>query len=175
MPIERWITTFNATNWRISTFNGALLACWFIPSWTIAVFSIVASPIRGFYERPHVSVALYLSDYLQVAAIDIERFAWLLALGKITVIAFFAVFLVQITRPAIRNSGGCDEALAIALGIGCLIDFISMGMASKVGESAALRLHAAELLMLLGTGIVLLVERPVPVERADLALQEPNS
>jgi hypothetical protein len=33
-------------------------------------------------------------------------------------------------------------------------------MASHVGETQALRLHATELLMLLGTGIVLLVERP---------------
>ena len=31
-------------------------------------------------------------------------------------------------------------------------------MASQVGETAALRLHATELLMLLGTAIVLLVE-----------------
>ena len=33
-------------------------------------------------------------------------------------------------------------------------------MASQVGETQALRLHATELLMLLGTAIVLLVERP---------------
>jgi hypothetical protein len=33
-------------------------------------------------------------------------------------------------------------------------------MASKVGETQALRLHATELLMLLGTAVVLLVERP---------------
>jgi hypothetical protein len=35
-----------------------------------------------------------------------------------------------------------------------------MVMASQVGEIAALRQHATELLMLLGTAIVLLVERP---------------
>jgi hypothetical protein len=34
-------------------------------------------------------------------------------------------------------------------------------MASQVGEAAARQLHATELLMLLGTAIVLLVERPV--------------
>jgi hypothetical protein len=33
-------------------------------------------------------------------------------------------------------------------------------MASQVGEAAAMRLHATELLLLLGTAIVLLVERP---------------
>jgi hypothetical protein len=33
-------------------------------------------------------------------------------------------------------------------------------MASQVGETAALKLHATELLLLLGTAIVLLVERP---------------
>jgi hypothetical protein len=35
-----------------------------------------------------------------------------------------------------------------------------MIMASQVGEAAALKLHATELLILLGTAIVLLVERP---------------
>ena len=44
--------------------------------------------------------------------------------------------------------------------IGSLISFASMVMASQVGETAALRLHATELLLLLGTAIVLLVERP---------------
>ena len=48
----------------------------------------------------------------------------------------------------------------MALAIGSVISFASMLMASQVGETAALRLHATELLMLLGTAIVLLVERP---------------
>jgi len=70
------------------------------------------------------------------------------------------VFLVFIARASIRKAGGCDEALAVALAIGSVISFASMLMASQVGEIAALRLHATELLMLLGTAIVLLVERP---------------
>jgi len=168
-----------STNWRISTFNGALLAAYFVPTWAIVACRIAVSPVHGFYERPNVSVALYLNDWLHVAATDLTRFAWLLALGKLTVVAFFAVFLVQITRPSIRKTGGCDEALAIALGIGSLISFLSMAMASQVAETAALRLHATELLLLLGTGIVLLVERPAR-ERAqvdgtgDLSFQQPQ-
>ena len=109
---------------------------------------------------PNISVALFVSDHLQLAAMTTVRLAWLLALGKLTVVAFFAIFLVFITRAAIRKTGGCDEALAMALAIGSVISFASMVMASQVGETAALRLHATELLMLLGTAIVLLVERP---------------
>jgi hypothetical protein len=174
MSTERWIGTFNATNWRISTFNGALLAAYFVPTWAIVACRIAVSPVHGFYERPNVSVALYLNDWLHVAAADLTRFAWLLALGRLTVAAFFIVFLVQITRPAIRKAGECDEALGIALGIGGLISFACMVMASQVGETAALRLHATELMLLLGTGIVLLVERPVQAEGANLALQQPQ-
>jgi hypothetical protein len=150
-----------ATNWRISSFNGALLAAYFIPTWAIIAFKIVISPIHGLYERPSISVALFVSDHLQLAAMTTVRFAWLLALGRMTVVAFFAIFVVFLTRAAIRKTGGCDEALAMALAIGSLISFASMAMASQVGETAALRLHATELLMLLGTAIVLLVERPV--------------
>ncbi|HEV7878236.1 hypothetical protein [Bradyrhizobium sp.] len=149
-----------STNWRISTFNGALLAAYFVPTWTIVAFKIMISPIHGFYERPNIAVALFVSDHLQLAAMGAVRFAWLLALGKLTVVAFFALFLVFITRASIRKTGGCDEALGMALVIGSLISFASMVMASQVGETAALRLHATELLMLLGTAIVLLVERP---------------
>jgi hypothetical protein len=149
-----------STNWRISSFNGALLAAYFIPTWTIVAFRIMISPIHGLYERPNVSVALFISDYLQLAATTTVRAAWLLALGKLTVVAFFVVFLVFIARASIRKTGGCDEALGMALAIGSVISFASMVMASQVGETAALRLHATELLMLLGTAIVLLVERP---------------
>jgi hypothetical protein len=168
--------SINSTNWRISTFNGALLAAYFIPTWTIVALKIMISPIHGLYERPNISVALFMSDHLQLAGLTAIRFAWLLALGKLTVAAFFAIFVALITRPAIRKAGGCDEALALALGIGSIISFASMAMASMVGESAALRLHATELMMLLGTAIVLLVERPAEAGAgaADLSLQEPQ-
>ena len=149
-----------STNWRISSFNGALLAAYFIPTWTIIAFKIMVSPIHGLYERPNISVALFISDHLQLAALNTVRFAWLLALGKLTVVAFFALFVVLLTRASIRRTGGCDEALGIALAIGSLISFASMVLASQVGESAALRLHATELLLLLGTAIVLVIERP---------------
>jgi hypothetical protein len=149
-----------STNWRISSFNGALLAAYFIPTWTIVAFKIMISPIHGLYERPNISVGLFISDHLQLTAINTVRVAWLLALGKLTVVAFFAVFLVLIARASIRKAGGCDEALGMAIAIGSLISFASMVMASQVGETQALRLHATELLMLLGTAIVMLVERP---------------
>ena len=176
MSAKRWISTFNATNWRISTFNGALLAAYFIPTWTIVACRIIVSPIHGLYERPNISVALFMSDYLQLSALTTVRFAWLLALGKLTVVAFFAIFVVFITRAPVRKAGGCDEALGIALTIGSIISFVSMILASQVGETAALRLHATELLMLLGTAIVLLVERPVQADvgSPDLSLQQPE-
>jgi hypothetical protein len=176
MSANRWISTFNATNWRISTFNGALLAAYFIPTWAIVACRIIVSPIHGFYERPNISVALFVSDHLHLAAMSTVRFAWLLALGKLTVVAFFALFVVFISRAAIRKTGGCDEALGMALTIGSIISFVSMILASQLAETAALRLHATELLMLLGTAIVLLVERPAQAGAvaADLSLQQPQ-
>src|ERR1700709_532291 len=111
------------SNWRISSFNGALLAAYFIPSWTIIAFRIIVSPIHGLYERPNISLALFVSDHLQLAGIATVRFAWLLALGGMRVVAFFAVFLVFLTRPAIRKSGGGNEPLAMALAIASVISF----------------------------------------------------
>ena len=165
-----------STNWRISSFNGALLAAYFVPTWTIIAFRIMVSPVHGLYEQPNVSAALFISDHLQLAAATTIRFAWLLALGRLTVVGFFAIFLIFITRPSIRKAGGCDEALAVALAIGSVISLGGMVMASQVGEPAALRLHATELLMLLGTAIVMLTEPPaqtaprVPRPASDLSL-----
>jgi hypothetical protein len=169
-----------STNWRISSINGALLAAYFIPTWTIVAFRIMTSPIHGLYEQPSVSVALFVSDHMQLAASTTVRLAWLLVLGRLTVVAFFSVFLVFTTRASIRKTGGGDEALVMALAIGGTISFASMVMASQVGEAGALRLHATELLMLLGTAILLLVEAPAlsPIDRnatpADLSPQQPQ-
>jgi hypothetical protein len=166
------------SNWRISSFSGALLAAYFIPAWTKIAFAIMISPIHGLYERPNISMALFASDHLNLTGMATVRFAWLLALGRMTVVAFFAIFLVFITRASTRKSGGCDEALGMALGIGSVMSFAGVLMASQVGEAAALRMHAAELLMLLGTVIVMLVERPAPkpasvsVPSGDLSLQQ---
>jgi hypothetical protein len=161
------------TNWRISSFNGVLLAAYFIPTWIMVAFKIMISPVHGLYERPNIAVGLFISDHLHLAAVSTVRMAWLLALGKLTVAAFFAIFLVLLSRPNIRKAGGCDEPLAMAITIGSVISFASMLMASQVGETAALRLHATELLMLLGTAIVLLVERPAKPQ-AELALEHPQ-
>jgi hypothetical protein len=149
-----------STNWRISSFSGALLAAYFIPTWTIIAFNMMVSPIHAFFDRPNVSVAFFISDYLHLAAGGMIRAAWLLALGRLTVVLFFTVFLVLLSRPAIRRAGGANEALGMALGIGSVISFAAMLMASQVGEVAARQMHATELLMMLGTVIVLLVERP---------------
>jgi hypothetical protein len=149
-----------ATSWRISSFNGVLLAAYFIPTWTIIAFNIMASPVHGLFDRPSIAVALFISDHLHLTSVGAVRAAWLLALGRLVVVAFFAIFVVLAFSPRIRKFGGCNEALSIALGIGCLISFVSMVLASLAGEAEALRLHASELLVMVGTVVVLTLERP---------------
>jgi hypothetical protein len=154
-------------DWRIGSFNGMLLAAYFIPVWALVASNIIVAPVHGLYERPSVAVALYISDHLQMSGMSTVRAAWLLALGRLTVVAFFAIFVVQFVVSKIRKTGGGDETLGIALLIGSLISFASMIMASKVGETAALKLHATELLMLLGAAIVLVIERPAEPQQVE--------
>ncbi|HUN98714.1 MAG TPA: hypothetical protein VMU69_21085 [Bradyrhizobium sp.] len=169
-----------STNWRISSFNGALLASYFIPTWAIIAYRIVETPVRGLFERPNVSAAFYLGDHLQWGAAGLIRAAWFIALGRLTVVAFFVLFLVLLCRPKVRIAGGANEALAIALGLGSTMSFALMLMASRVGEAEALRLHATELLMMLGTAIVFTLEGSASVPAATdvpaepLPLQEPQ-
>lgn len=170
------------TNWRLSTFSGLLLAAYFVPVWTIAAWRIVLSPIQGLFERPNVAVAMFISDHLQVPALMIVRFAWLLALGKLTVVGFFLLFAALMLRRAVRLGRGGDEALGIALGLGCVISFASMMFAVEVNEAAALQLHATELMLLLSTAILMLVDQPPAstsiesdVRETDYALSNPSS
>jgi glucose dehydrogenase len=166
------------SNWRIGSFNGALLAAYFIPVWGMIAYNIMFAPVHALYEQPNISAALFISDYLHIAGMDLVRVAWLLALGRFAVIAFFAIFLLLFCVPSTRKSGSSDEALGIALGVGSLISFACMVMASKVGETGALRLHATELLLMLGTAIVLVFERPAQRTEAAMtsgrALAEPQ-
>jgi hypothetical protein len=148
-------------NWRLSCFNGVLLAAYFIPAWTVIAFHIMVSPIHGLFERPNIAVALFVSDHLHLASIGTVRAAWLLALARLTVAGFFAMFVILISVPRVRKVAGYVEALSIALGLGSGLSFFSMLMAAQAGETEALRLHATELLMLLGTAIIMLVEKPV--------------
>ncbi|MET0967856.1 MAG: hypothetical protein ABWY18_01530 [Tardiphaga sp.] len=159
--------TSRSQTWRISTVNGALLALYFIPTWSFYAFRIMISPIQGLYERPNISIALYLSDFLHVSSMGSVRYAWLLAIGKLTVVAFFAVFLVFATRASVRKSGGYDEALGVAIALGSVISFASMMMASRIGEIVAMRLHITELLMLLGCAVLMAIEPPLLRDHAD--------
>jgi hypothetical protein len=152
-------------DWRISSFNGVLLAAYFIPAWAIVAYDIMIAPVHGLYERPSVSVALFISDHLQMSGMSTVRVAWLLALGRLTVVAFLAMFVVQFAISRLRRREAGVEAFAIALLIGSLISCASMVMASKVGEIAALKLHATELMMLLGAAIVLVIEQPAAPRR----------
>ena len=160
-------------DWRISSFNGVLLAAYFIPAWAIVAYNIMIAPVHGLYERPTVAVALFVSDHLQMSGIGTVRVAWLLALGRLTVVAFLAMFVVQFAISRIRRTEASIEAFGIALLIGSLISCASMVMASKVGEIAALKLHATELLMLLGAAIVLLIEHPAAPRRKPAAEAAP--
>jgi len=145
--------------WRVSSFNGAILAAYFIPAWTSVAWGIIVSPVHSLYERSSIGVALFISDHLQLSGMSTVRAAWLLALARLTVVAFFATFVAFAARPKTRKTGAYNEPLAMALGVGSLISFASMVMASQVGETAALKLHATELLLLLGGAIVLVMER----------------
>jgi hypothetical protein len=161
-----------ARNWRISSFSGILLAAYFIPTWAIVAWRIMISPVQGLFERPNVSVAFFLSDHLQLGSMSMVRIAWLLALSRILVVAFLAIFVVFALRAMIRKTEDQKEPLAIALGIGSVISFASVILASKVGEIEALRMHATELLMMLGAVVVMVFERPAQSEAERIAVPE---
>ena len=162
------------SNWRIGSINGALLAAYFIPVWGMISYDIMFAPVHALYEQANISAALFVSDHLQLSGMNLVRTAWLLALFRFASLAFFVVFLILLCWPSTRKNGGCDEALGMALFIGSLISFACMLMASQVGETGALRLHATELMLMLGAAVVLVLERPAQktLPTSDAALRK---
>lgn len=151
---------------RIGTDNGFLLACYFIPGWAAAALKIWEAPIWGLYQRANIGPAVFIGDTLQLSGVGMARFAWFLALAKITTVVFFALFLVLSWRKTWRNAANGEEALSIALIIGTAVSFASMVCASHTGETEALRLHATETMLLLGGAVVLLLQSRLPAASA---------
>jgi hypothetical protein len=147
-----------AQGWRITTVNGLLLALYFVPAWSVAASRIVVFPIRGIYERANIGPALFVNDTFQLSMLGTVRFAWLLALAKFVVVAYFLLFAMLTLRPVGGRRAGGDEALALALLLGSVVSVASMLAASYVGEAAAIRLHATESLMLLGGSALLAID-----------------
>lgn len=147
-----------AQGWRITTINGLLLALYFVPVWTSAAFKIVVFPIRGIYELANIGPALFVNDTFQLSTLGTVRFAWLLVLAKLVVVAYFLLFAVLTLRLEGGRRAAGDEALALALMFGGIVSAASMVAASNVGEAGAVRLHATESLMLLGGFALLAID-----------------
>jgi hypothetical protein len=144
--------------WPVGICNGVLLACYFVPTWAMAAYRIAEAPVRGLYSRANIAPTIFFSDTFQLGAVGVGRLAWLLALCKLTVAAFFLYFLVLALRSLIVGKDDSAEPLAVALIFGGLVSLASMVCAVEVRDLDALRLHATESLMLLGATVVLLVE-----------------
>ena len=145
-----------ANGWRIATINGLLLAAYFVPTWIVGAFRVMIYPLHGIYERSHVGPLRFLNETFQLSMLGTMRFAWLLVLAKLLVAGFFVLFSVLTFRAKEPDHSAGDEALALAVTVGCVINMGSLVAASLVGEADALRLHATEALMMLG-GLMLLV------------------
>jgi hypothetical protein len=157
-----------ANLFRISTINGFLLALYFVPTWTSAALKIVIFPIRGLYDRANIGPAIFFTDYFHLFATGTIRFAWLLAVAKLLVVAFFIVFAALAMSGLLRRSTDGDEALGVALVLGGLLSFVSMIVASMVGETAAVHLHATDTLMLAGGLVLMLLDPPRTVASSEV-------
>lgn len=144
--------------WRISTYNAALTALYFIPAWTLASYKIAIVPIHGLYDRPNIAFGIFFSDYLQLSSAGTIRAAWLLVVLRMTTVAFLVVFVLQVARPSSRLKGEGNEAFLVALVIGSIMSLLAMCIAAEAGEAAALHLHATETLLLAASAILALAE-----------------
>lgn len=153
-------------NLRISWIVGVPVAVYFAVVWTPLIATTVMAPVFALYQLPNVGAALYAADHLGFAGTATVRIAWLLALARFVPLAFMAVFAVRLAVPALRRRGGIGEALGLAVGLGSALGFALMLMAAKVHEQAAVRLHATELLIMLGVVVVMALERPAQARPA---------
>lgn len=153
--------------WRMASANGLLLGCYLVPAWSIVVWKIVTAPVRGLFDVANLGPAIFASDFLQLMPADMLRFAYLVALAKFTVIAFFvaSVCFTLSSEPHEQEEG--DELLHVALALASIVSTASMALAWWFGEGDALRLHATETLMILSAAIVAIIDPPAPRTAGD--------
>jgi hypothetical protein len=142
--------------------NGLLLGCYLVPAWSVVVWKIVTAPVRGLFDVANLGPAIFASDILRLMPVDMLRFAYLVALAKFTVIAFFiaAACFTLSSQPHEQEEG--DELLHVALALASIVSTASMALAWWFGEGDALRLHATETLMILSAAIVAVIDLPAP-------------
>jgi hypothetical protein len=160
----------SAQGWRIATINGLLLAAYFVPAWMISIVRTAIYPLHGIYERSHVGPVRFINETFQLSMLGTMRFAWLFVLAKLVVAGALLLFTVLTFRAKEPDHSAGDEALALAVTIGCVISMGGAVAAQLVGEVDALRLHATEALMMLGAlGLLVVDSHSYGVPRREIA------
>lgn len=149
-----------AGNWRIAAANGALLAAYLVPAWTVAAARLYLDPVDGLFDDANVAFAILAGDHLQLAPGAFVRFALFLGLARIIVAVFFASFVWLSILGDETFHADRDECLHIGLTLAAVVSVAGMLLAYRFGEAEAMRLHATETLMIVAAAVVAIIDEP---------------
>jgi hypothetical protein len=150
---------------RLGAANAALIALYFVPVWGAEAVRALTSPFYGFDDPMHAAAASYVRGVFDFGLPGLLRASIVLATIKLIAAAAFLACVIDFARALLVRREvdrvTLETALALAGGGVLLLALPILG----TGDGGLIRLHATELLLVVGAITVLSVERHVE-ERA---------
>jgi hypothetical protein len=144
---------------RLGTVNAALISCYFAAAWGLDAVRALTSPFSGFDQPVHATAVAYFRGVFDFHLDGLIRTAQVLAGIKLVIAVGFLAYVIDFFRAAIMRREPNRETLDVVLLLASFAIMLWAWPALGSGNSAIIRLHATQFLLLTGAMIVLMVEQ----------------
>ncbi|MGH6771713.1 MAG: hypothetical protein ACRECO_22150 [Xanthobacteraceae bacterium] len=150
---------------RLGAVNLTLLSIYFVPIWGREAINALVSPYSGFEDRTRTIAAIYLRRQFDLDLDGLIMACNLLAGTKLLVAAGFAAFAIEFARSLLKNRDVDRSTVDVVLALAVTGVVIWVLPVLALDDSALVRTHATQLLLVAGAVIVIVVERHLQAQR----------
>ena len=144
---------------RLGAVNAALVSLYFAPVWGLEALRALTSPFSGFDDRAHAAVVGYFREIFDFGLDGLIRTSSVVAGVKLVIATGFIAYLIEFSRALVMGREPNRETLDIVLLLALVSIMFWAWPAIAAGDTGLVRLHATQYLLLLGAGIVIMIER----------------
>ena len=146
---------------RLGTVNAALISLYFIQVWGADAVRAMRTPFSGFESHLHGVAAAYFRELFDLHLDGLVRVSILLAGIKLIVAVGFLAYAIDFARALVMRREPNRETLDVALLLASAAVMLWAWPAVASGDSELIRVTAAQVLLVVGAMIVLVVERHI--------------
>jgi hypothetical protein len=158
------------TRSRLGAVNAAIVALYFTTVWGAEALRLLRSPFHGFEERMHATAAAYFRALCDCGLDGLVRISNALSAIKLLIAAGFLAYLIEFLRARVTGRAPNQETLDYVLLAAVSALMLWAWPALRSGETDLIRLLATQFLLLIGTLIVIYIERECVAKESAPAL-----